>query len=109
MPTAEARGGACEDHSRHRDADRAPTLLAAGGSGVVPVMAMLRARRLAGSSAPFRLVYSVRAPIFAMYADELAAIASATVVLAGDSASRRQQAAVAPNTPKVAVGCQPFS
>jgi ferredoxin-NADP reductase len=59
-----------------RDADPAPTLLAAGGSGVVPVMAMLRARRLAGSSAPFRLVYSVRSPISTMYADELAAIAA---------------------------------
>ena len=45
-----------------RAADPAPTLLAAGGSGVVPLMAMLRARRLAGSSVPFRLVYSVRAP-----------------------------------------------
>ena len=33
----------------------------AGGSGIVPLMAMLRARRLAGSRAPFRLVYSVRA------------------------------------------------
>jgi ferredoxin-NADP reductase len=52
------------------------TLLAAGGSGVVPLMAMLRARRLAGSRAPFRLVYSARSPTSALYAEELAELAS---------------------------------
>jgi ferredoxin-NADP reductase len=39
-------------------------------------MAMLRARRLAGSRAPFRLVYSVRTPAFEMYRDELAELAA---------------------------------
>jgi ferredoxin-NADP reductase len=34
-----------------------PVLLVAGGSGIVPLMAMVRARRAAGSRAPFRLVY----------------------------------------------------
>ena len=38
----------------------APVLLVAGGSGVVPLMAMIRTRTAAGSKAPFRLVYSVR-------------------------------------------------
>jgi ferredoxin-NADP reductase len=52
------------------------TVLAAGGSGLVPLMAMVRARRLAGSRAPFRLVYSVRTPAFEMYADELAELAA---------------------------------
>jgi ferredoxin-NADP reductase len=51
------------------------TLLAAGGSGVVPLMAMLRARRLAGSRAPFRLVYSARSPTSMLYAEELARLA----------------------------------
>jgi ferredoxin-NADP reductase len=47
-----------------------PVLLVAGGSGVVPLMAMVRAR--AGvSRAPFRLVYSVRAPQDRIYASEL--------------------------------------
>lgn len=59
-----------------REDDPAPTLLAAGGSGIVPLMAMLRARRAAGSTAPFRLVYSVRAPISVMYAEELATLAA---------------------------------
>ena len=42
-----------------RPAEEARILLVAGGSGIVPLMAMLRARVLAGS-AVFRLVYSVR-------------------------------------------------
>jgi ferredoxin-NADP reductase len=47
-----------------------PVLLVAGGSGVVPLMAMIRTR--AGvSSAPFRLIYSVREPGDRIYHDEL--------------------------------------
>jgi ferredoxin-NADP reductase len=49
----------------------APILLVAGGSGVVPLMAMVRERARLGSSAPFRLVYSVRDPDQVLYADEL--------------------------------------
>ncbi|MEV4663869.1 ferredoxin reductase [Micromonospora echinofusca] len=51
--------------------ETAPVLLVAGGSGVVPLMAMVRARRAAGSRVPFRLVYSVRTPADVIYADEL--------------------------------------
>jgi len=49
-----------------------PVLLVAGGSGVVPLMAMIRERAAAGSHAPFRLIYSVRDPEARLYADELA-------------------------------------
>ena len=49
-----------------------PVLLVGGGSGVVPLMAMIRTRRAVGSSAPFRLVYSARNPQSALFADELA-------------------------------------
>ncbi len=48
-----------------------PVQLIAGGSGVVPLMAMLRTRAKAGSPAPFRLIYSVRTPAAVIYADEL--------------------------------------
>ncbi|MBQ1048387.1 ferredoxin reductase [Micromonospora sp. C51] len=48
-----------------------PVLLVAGGSGVVPLMAMIRGRRAAGNRAPFRLIYSVRTPEDAFYTDEL--------------------------------------
>ena len=49
-----------------------PVLLVAGGSGVVPLMAMIRERAAAGSRAPFRLIYSVRDPGALLYGDELA-------------------------------------
>lgn len=51
--------------------DPGPVLLVAGGSGIVPIMAMVRARARAGSAAPFTLVYSVRGPDDEYYRDEL--------------------------------------
>ncbi len=48
-----------------------PVLLVAGGSGIVPLMAMVRARQAAGSRIPFRLIYSVRTPQEIYYAAEL--------------------------------------
>jgi ferredoxin-NADP reductase len=53
-----------------RPADAARVLLVGGGSGIVPLMAMLRQRVVAGS-AHFRLVYSVRSPADMYYAQEL--------------------------------------
>jgi ferredoxin-NADP reductase len=52
-------------------ADPDPVLLVAGGSGIVPLMAMIRTRSATGSRVPFRLVYSVRDPDSAIYATEL--------------------------------------
>src|SRR5213079_199205 len=54
-----------------RPSDTAPVLLVGGGSGIVPLMAMVRARAAAGSRVPFRLIYSVRSPADAFYAEEL--------------------------------------
>jgi len=48
-----------------------PLLLVGGGSGVVPLMAMLRHRAAAGSHVPTRLLYSVRAPLDVIYRAEL--------------------------------------
>jgi len=48
-----------------------PALLVGGGSGVVPLMAMLRHRRRAMPEVPMELVYSVRTPEDVIYADEL--------------------------------------
>jgi ferredoxin-NADP reductase len=53
-----------------------PVLLIAGGSGIVPLMSMIRAREQAASAAPFRLVYSVRGPGDIIYGAELAARAA---------------------------------
>jgi ferredoxin-NADP reductase len=54
-----------------RPAEEARILLVAGGSGIVPLMAMLRQRILVGRTA-VRLVYSVRSPADVYYAQELA-------------------------------------
>jgi ferredoxin-NADP reductase len=54
-----------------RPAEQARILLVAGGSGIVPLMAMLRQRIVMGSK-EFRLVYSVRSPADVYYAQELA-------------------------------------
>ena len=48
-----------------------PVLLVGGGSGVVPLMSMLRHRRLVMSDVPMRLLYSVRTGEDVIYADEL--------------------------------------
>jgi ferredoxin-NADP reductase len=48
-----------------------PVLLVGGGSGVVPLMCMLRHRRLTMPELPMRLVYSVRNADDVIYADEL--------------------------------------
>ena len=48
-----------------------PVLLVGGGSGVVPLMAILRHRRRTMPELPMRLVYSVRSADDVIYADEL--------------------------------------
>jgi ferredoxin-NADP reductase len=48
-----------------------PVLLVGGGSGVVPLMCMLRHRRRTAPAAEMRLVYSVRTAEDVIYADEL--------------------------------------
>ena len=54
---------------------RNPLLLVGGGSGVVPLMCMLRHRRLSGSSVPAALLYSCRTREEVIYHEELAEIA----------------------------------
>ena len=53
-----------------------PIQLVAGGSGIVPLMAMIRSRVSAGSTTPFRLLYSVREPGAVFYRDELKTLPS---------------------------------
>jgi ferredoxin-NADP reductase len=59
-----------------------PLLLVAGGSGVVPLRAMLRARALSGasgSSVPVRLLYSARSWDDVIYRAELGALGDSVV------------------------------
>jgi ferredoxin-NADP reductase len=53
-----------------------PIQLVAGGSGIVPLMAMIRSRAAAGSTARFRLLYSVREPGAVLYREELQALSA---------------------------------
>jgi ferredoxin-NADP reductase len=55
------------------DSGSVPLLLLAGGSGVVPLRAMLRHRARVGSSVPVRLLYSVRRLPDVIYQSELSA------------------------------------
>jgi ferredoxin-NADP reductase len=52
-------------------ADPVPVLLIGGGSGVVPLMAMVRTRIASGSQTPMRLIYSTRSRDTLLYAAEL--------------------------------------
>jgi ferredoxin-NADP reductase len=52
---------------------RSPALLLGGGSGVVPLMSMLRRHRAVGLNVPLRLLVSVRSPEDLPYPDEYGA------------------------------------
>ena len=54
---------------------RTPLLLVGGGSGVVPLMCMLRHRRLSGSAGPAALLYSCRTREDVIYHEELTDLA----------------------------------
>jgi ferredoxin-NADP reductase len=56
-------------------ASRQPLLLVAGGSGVVPLMAMLRQRAATGTTVSATLLYSSRTPADVIYAAELERLA----------------------------------
>jgi ferredoxin-NADP reductase len=54
--------------------DGGPLLLLAGGSGLVPLMSMLRQRAARGSDVPAHVLVSVRSPAERLYAAELEAL-----------------------------------
>ncbi|CAN5226678.1 ferredoxin reductase [soil metagenome] len=56
----------------------APVQLVAGGSGVVPLLAMVRAHAVSGPPVPLQLLYSVRRPVDRFFADELDAMENIT-------------------------------
>jgi ferredoxin-NADP reductase len=76
-----------------RPSQMEPIQLIAGGSGIVPLMSMIRSRALTKSTAPFRLLYSVREPAAVFFRDELQAISdrvdSVTVTYAFTRATPR--------------------
>lgn len=63
-----------------RPEERSPVQLIAGGSGVVPLVAIARARADAASGAPFRMLYSVRRADDALYRAEIDRLAAGGAV-----------------------------
>jgi ferredoxin-NADP reductase len=59
-----------------RAGDERPLLLVAGGSGIVPLMAMIRHHAAAGAKTPVRLLYSSRSIEDVVYSDELASLSN---------------------------------
>jgi len=58
--------------------DPRPVQLIAGGSGVVPLVAMVRAHAASGSTVPMQLLYSVRSPEDRFFATELESVEGVT-------------------------------
>jgi ferredoxin-NADP reductase len=58
------------------DGESAPLLLVGGGSGIVPLMAMIRHRVATGSATPTRLLYSSRSLQDVIYRQELERLAA---------------------------------
>jgi ferredoxin-NADP reductase len=69
-----------------------PLLLVAGGSGVVPLMAMLRHRAAAGVKNPARLLYSARTYEQIIYATELETLAGKDGLTVSYTLTRSQPA-----------------
>ena len=72
--------------------DGGPLLLVAGGSGLVPLMAMLRHRAAAGSDLEARLLVSARTDAAALYGDELDRLAADQGVEVGRTFTREPPA-----------------
>ncbi len=72
-----------------RVVDGGPLLLIGGGSGIVPLMAMLRHRAAQGSHVPTRLLYSSRAFDEIIYRQELEQLAADSTLMVIHTLTRR--------------------
>ena len=73
-----------------RVADGGPLLLVAGGSGIVPLMAMIRHRAAQGSHVPTHLLYSSRAFGEIIYRQELEQLATDSTLVVTHTLTRHQ-------------------
>jgi len=71
-PDAAPDATADRDGGERAAASARPVQLIGGGSGVVPLVAMIRSHVAADDSTPFRLLYSVRTPDDVFFSDVLA-------------------------------------
>jgi ferredoxin-NADP reductase len=77
-------------HFIWRPAEGGPLLLLAGGSGLVPIMSMLRHHAVAGSAAPARVLVSARSWDDLLYRDELGVLGERAEVTARVTLTRAQ-------------------
>ena len=90
--------------------DPRPLLLLAGGSGIVPLMSMIRTHEAVNSKAALQLIYSARTPDDVIYADELskrARLAPVTVVTFLYTRLSRWRKTPATVTPESEISGQP--
>lgn len=73
--------------------------LIGGGSGVVPLMSMIRAHQASSNKSPFRLLYSLKSPETALYGDELRRLDSESDKLMVDYVFTRSTPAGWPGPP----------
>lgn len=76
-----------------------PVQLIAGGSGVVPLMSMIRAHEASVNQSPFRLLYSLKSPESGFYREELLTLSRESAKLTVDYVYTR---AVPPGWPTAA-------
>jgi len=73
--------------------------LIGGGSGVVPLMSMIRAHQASGNASPFRLLYSLKSPDTTLYRDELRRLDRESAKLRVDYVYTRSTPEGWPSTP----------
>ena len=83
-----------------RPTDTNPVQLIAGGSGMVPLMAMIRAHEASENPSPFRLLYSLKSPEAGFYRDELLTLSQESPKLTVDYVYTRSVPKGWPGAPK---------
>ncbi|UVJ41337.1 ferredoxin reductase [Arthrobacter sp. CJ23] len=77
-----------------------PAQLIAGGSGIVPLMSMIRAHEASENPSQFRLLYSLRSPEAGFYREELRTLGQESHKLTVDYVYTRKVPQVWPTAPK---------
>jgi ferredoxin-NADP reductase len=83
-----------------RPTDPNPVQLIAGGSGIVPLMSMIRAHEASDNPSPFRLLYSLKSPAAGFYREELLTLSRESAKLVVDYAYTRQAPPDWPDPPQ---------
>lgn len=81
-----------------------PVQLIAGGSGIVPLMSMIRAHEASENPSPFRLLYSIKSPEAGFYREELLTLSEESPKLTVDYVYTRKVPPGWPGAPKRLTG-----